>query len=251
MPIDDPLSYTKYFPQGTGPRNQSNEMMLFDKGASESIAIYGTPIDYYPVEVDVNKDVAFGEDTTKRYLRNYKMKCKIDTDGFDENLLYSGFGELNNIEFRLFIHLPTFLKMVGREPLIGDQFYLPYNSSFVYEVSHAIHAAYGKEGNFFGMKSLFALNARERQITIHSAGYGERFGVVDSQGNLRADAPSDALVDDGSGRIRDKYAVQQPQISKDIMHDNDAVKEAVDGTGQGEGIAVPKSTEINSRWGSW
>jgi predicted N-acetyltransferase YhbS len=249
--MTDPQDKNKYFPQGLGPQFMGNTMTTFDKMQAEMINIYGTPMDYYPVEVDVNKDIAFGEDTTKRYMRVHKIKGKIDNDGFDENLLYTGFGELNNIEFRIFVHLPTFFKLVGREPMAGDQFYMPFNSTFVYEVSHAVHAALGREGNIFGFKSMFVLNCRERAVTQHSAGYGERFGVVDSQGNLRPDAPADALVNDGSGRIAAKYDVQQPQVSPNIMHDNDGIKEAVDGTGQGDGIAVPRSDEVRSRWGNW
>jgi hypothetical protein len=249
----DQLSYKNYFRQNTGPRYQNNEISLYDKGNAESMAIYGIQLDYYPVIVDVNKKVTvgFGEDTTKSYLRKFKVMAKLADDGFDENLLYTGFGELNNIEFRLFLHLPSFVKLVGREPIIGDQFYIPHNSTFVYEVSHAVHAALGRDGNFFGFKSAFVINARERAVSPQSAGYGERFGVVDSQGNLRADAPADALVDDGSGRIRDKYAVQQPQVSIDIRHDNDAVEDAVDGTGQGDGISPLKSQDLKNRWGDW
>lgn len=247
----DPLAYKKYFPQGTGPLRQNNEITIFDKMQAEQINIYGIPMDYYPVKVDIKKDVAFGEDTNKLYLRKYGIMGKVDTDGFDENLLYTGFGELNNIEFRMFVHLPTFLGLVGREPIAGDQFYLPFNSTFVYEVSHAVHAAFGRPGNIFGFKSLFVLNCRERVVNQHSAGYGERFGVLDSQGNVRADAPADALVDDGSGRVAEKYNVQQPQVSPDIMDDNNDIKEKVDGTGQGDGIAIPLSPEIRKKWGDW
>jgi hypothetical protein len=35
------------------------------------------------------------------------------------------------------------------------------------------------------------------------------------------------------------------------MHDNDGVKKAVDGTGHGDGIAVPKSDTIKDKWGNW
>lgn len=249
--MTDPLSYKTYFPQGTGPLNQNNEMETFDNMQAEMINIYGIPMDYYPVQVDIKKDVAFGEDTTKLYLRKVQVMGKIDNDGFDENLLYTGFGELNNIEFRVYVHLPTFLSLVGREPLAGDQFYLPFNSTFVYEVTHAVHAALGRDGNFFGFKSLFVLNCRERAVNNQVAGYGERFGVLDSQGNVRADAPADALVNDGSGRIAEKYNVQQPKISPDVMNDNNDIKEKVDGTGQGDGIAPPLSPQVKSRWGDW
>jgi hypothetical protein len=247
----DPLAYKKFFPQGTGPLHQNNEITTLDRMQAEQINIYGIPMDYYPVVVDTKKDVAFGEDTTKLYLRKYAVMGKVDNDGFDENLLYTGFGELNNIEFRMFIHLPTFLSQVGREPIAGDQFYLPFNSTFVYEVSHAVHAAFGRDGNIFGFKSLFVLNCRERAVTIHSAGYGERFGVLDSQGNVRPDAPPDALVNDGSGRVAEKYNVQQPQASPDLMDDNNDIKKKVDGTGQGDGIAVPLSPNIKEKWGGW
>jgi hypothetical protein len=249
--MQDPLSYTKYFPQGTGPQNQGNEIATLDSMQAEMINVYGIPMDYYPVEVNIKKDIAFGEDTTKRYMRKHVIKGKIDNEGFDENLLYTGFGELNNIEFRIFLHLPSFLAAVGREPIAGDQFYLPFNSTFVYEVSHAVHAALGREGNIFGFKSLFVINARERNVTIHSAGYGERFGVVDSQGNLRPDAPADALVNDGSGRVAAKYDVQQPKASPNTMLENEEVKKEVDGTGQGDGIAPPISKTVSDRWGGW
>jgi hypothetical protein len=249
----DQLDKTQYFPQGMGPQRQGNTINTFDKMQGEMIKIYGVPMDYYPVEVDINKDIAFGEDTNKRYMRCHKMKGKIDNDGFDENLLYSGFGELNSIEFRIFLHLPSFLSMVGREPLAGDQFYLPFNSTFVYEVSHAVHAALGRDGNIFGFKSLFVINCRERSVSIHSAGYGERFGVIDSQGNLRPDAPQDATVNDNSGRVAAKYDVQQPKISPNIMHDNDGIKKAVDGDPNvpGSGISVPISTTTREKWGNW
>jgi hypothetical protein len=249
--MSDPLDKTKYFPQGMGPQYQGNTISTFDKMQAEMINIYGVPMDYYPVEVDINKDIAFGEDTTKRYMRVHKIKGRIDNDGFDENLLYTGFGELNNIEFRIYLHLPTFLKMVGREPIAGDQFYLPFNSTFVYEVSHAVHAALGREGNIFGFKSLFVINARERAVTIHSAGYGERYGVVDSQGNLRPDAPADALVNDGSGRVASKYDVQQPKASPLTMHDNEGIKKVIDGTDQGDGVAPPIADSIKNKWGNW
>jgi hypothetical protein len=247
----DQLDKTQYFPQGMGPQFMGNTMQTMDKMQAEMIKVFGIPMDYYPVEVDINKDIAFGEDTNKRYMRKFQMKGKIDNDGFDENLLYTGFGELNNIEFRIFLHLPSFVQAVGREPMAGDQFYMPFNSSFVYEVSHAVHAALGREGNLFGMKSLFVINCRERAVSVHSAGYGERFGVLDSQGNLRPDAPPDALVNDGSGRVASKYDVQQPKVSPHVMHDNEGIKKAVDGTGQGDGIAVPKSKEISDKWGGW
>jgi hypothetical protein len=251
--MKDPLGKTKYFPQGMGPQFQGNTMNTFDKMQSEMLNIYGIPMDYYPVEVDINKDVAFGEDTTKRYMRCHKIKGKIDNDGFDENLLYSGFGELNSIEFRIFLHLPSFVQMVGREPMAGDQFYLPYNSTFVYEVTHAVHAALGRDGNIFGFKSLFVINCRERTVTQHSAGYGERFGVIDSQGNIRSDAPADALVNDGSGRVSTKYDVQQPKVSPNTMHDNELIKKLVDGdpTKDTSGIATPSADFIREKWGNW
>jgi len=252
--IDDPLYAKSHFGQHMGYQQQSNEIELYDNATAEYFAIYGIPIDYYPVIADPNKDPVFGEDTNKSYLRKVKLTCYIDEEGFDEQLLYTGFGELNNIDFKIFIHLPTFIKQINRKPIVGDQFYLPHNSSFVYEVSHSIHAALGRPGNIFGFKSCWVLNARQREVSSTDAGYAERYGVVDSQGNLRADAPADALVSDGSGRVADKYKVEQPVVSPNATHDNDAIKLLSDGkidpsTGQPEGgIVIPRD---RSAWGDW
>lgn len=241
----------KYFPQMYGSNKVGNSINTFDKMQAEMINIFGVPMDYYPVEVDIKKDIVFGEDTTKRYMRKHIIKGKIDNDGFDETLLYSGFGELNQIEFKIYLHLPTFLNLVGREPMAGDQFYLPFNSTFVYEVSHAVHAALGREGNVFGHKSIFVINCRERVVSNVSAGYFERYGVTDSQGNLRSDAPLDALVNDGTGRVSSKYDVKGPKVSDKIMIDNEEIKKAVDGENGNVGIAVQKSKNVSERWGQW
>jgi hypothetical protein len=253
--LSDPLQYKSYFGQHLGTEYQNNEIQMYDNATAEYFGIYGIPTEYYPVDVDTS-NVVFGEDQARSYLKKINITTILDQEGFDENLLYSGFGQLVDIDFRLYIHIPTFMKQVAREPLPGDQFYLPYNSSFVYEVSNANHVPLGRAGNIFGFKSCFVINARQRAVTSVSAGYAERFGVTDAAGNIRSDAPADALVTDGSGRIKDKYSVPGPKISSDVLKDNAGIQDIVDGKQDSQGnrdggVSTPISPEVTKRWGDW
>jgi hypothetical protein len=250
--LNNPLSKKKHFRQFTGPWNQHNEIEMYDNAMAEYFAIYGLPIDFLPVDVNYNKDRIFGEDTTKRYLYKRQLTCLAKDGAFEENMVYNGFGEITQVEFQIYIHLPTFRKMVARDPLPGDNFFLPNVSNLGYEVIHVDWMTLGLEGNIFGQKCVYLLTCKNREYS------GEQYGVLDANGRLIAGAPADALNPDGS--VRDKYKIPKPKtlISTDEgfaqMADNNAIKDITEGpinptTGvRSGGIVLQRD---RAYWGEW
>lgn len=241
-----PLSYKKYFPQHMGHLAQGSEVNYFDDLVCEYISIYGLATDYFHQTTDVSKNVTFGEDDQKKYVRKYQLTAIIKNFGaVEETLLFSKFGQLNTIDFSMFLHVDTFKRAVGKnkDPLPGDIFTFPHNTKLKYEVQHVMFTSLGMEGNIFGHRSCYELVCKEAQLSPTQEGLGEQYGVVDAQGNLVSDAPADALVSDGSGRIADKYQVPtaNPAASKG---DNAQVKIEADR------VVFPRATD-NDLWGGW
>lgn len=254
--LNNPLSKKKYFKQFTGPWNQYNETQMYDNAMAEYFAITGIPIDFYPVDVNYNKDRIFGEDTTKRYMYKRQLTCIVKDGAFEENLVYNGFGEITQVEFQIYIHLPTFRKLVARDALPSDNFYLPNVSNLGYEVIHVDWMTLGLEGNIFGQKNCYILTCKNREFS------GEQYGILDQNGQLIAGAPADAYVPDGSGRIKDKYNVPRPKTIagsdgvNDFEHaaDNKAIRDITEGrkdpiTGVRQGGIVLQRDR--AYWGDW
>jgi hypothetical protein len=183
-----------------------------------------------------------------------ELTCIVKDGAFEENLIYNGFGEITQVEFQIYIHLHTFRKMIPRDPLPSDNFYLPNVSNLTYEVIHVDWTTLGIEGNTFGQKNCYLLTCKNREAS------GEQFGVLDANGNLINGAPADAYINDGSGRISDKYGVKQPvslsNTSEGLkqMGDNEAIRNITEGpvdpntnirTG---GIVIQRD---RAYWGEW
>jgi hypothetical protein len=244
--LNHPLEYKKYFPQHMGHLEQGSEIDYFDDMVAEYFGIYGLATDYFHQTTDVSKDVTFGEDDTKKYVRKYQLPAIIKNFGaVEETLLFSKFGQVNSIDFSIFLHVDTFRRAVGKDkdPLPGDLFTFPFNTNLKYEVQHVMFTSLGMEGNIFGHRSCYELVCKEAQMSPVQEGLGEQYGVVDAQGNLVSDAPADALVSDGSGRIADKYQV--PTANSDASKgDNAQVKIEADR------VVFPREN-TNDLWGGW
>lgn len=253
-----PLAKKKWFRQYSGPWEQRNEIEMYDNAISEYFQIYGLPIEYYPVEANHNKDRIFGEDTTKRYIRKHDLTAIVKDGGFEENLVYNGFGEINQVEFQIYMHIPTFRKMINRDPLSSDQFFLPHSSTIAYEVIHVDWMTLGLEGNVFGYKTTYLLTCKQREVSYDPLNnVGSQYGVVDGEGELMYNAPADAVIPDGTGRIRNMYNVRKPVLpvgGPEKYGDNEFIREVTEGivneeTGEREGGFIIKREK--NWWGDW
>jgi hypothetical protein len=209
--LNHPLEYKKYFPQHMGFLEQGSEVNYFDDMVAEYFGIYGLPTDYFHQIVDIKKDAIFGEDDTKKYVRKYQLTSILkDLGAVQETSLLTRFGYGNSVDFTVYIHVGTFKRLVGKDkdPLPGDIFTFPNgNTKLKYNVQHVMYTTLGMDGNIFGHRSCYELTCKEAELSPVQFGLGEQYGVIDAQGNLLPDAPADALVSDGSGRIADKYQV--------------------------------------------
>lgn len=244
--LNHPLEYKRWFPQHMGDLEQGSEINYFDDMVAEYFGIYGLKTDYFHQITDVNKDAIFGEDDTKKYIRKYEFTSIIKNFGaVEETLLFTKFGQMNSIDFSIYIHVDTFKRLVGKDkdPLPGDLFTFPYNTKLKYEVQHIMFTSLGMEGNIFGHRSCYELVCKESQMSPVQEGVGEQYGVVDAQGNLIPGAPPDAILNDGSGRVADKYKVPtaNPNASKG---DNANVQIEAD-------RVVIKRTDTTDLWGGW
>lgn len=243
--LNHPLGYKQYFPQHMGFLEQGSEINYFDDMVAEYFGIYGLPVDYFHQTTSVKKDAIFGEDDTKKYVRKYQLTAIIKEPAIEEGLLFMKYGGMNNIDFHVFLHVDTFRKLVGKnkDPLPGDLFTFPHNTKLKYEVENVLFTTVGMEGNIFGHRSCYELVCKEAQMSPVQEGLGEQYGVVDAQGNLVSDAPADAILNDGSGRIADKYQV--PTANPDANKgDNEQVQIEADHT-------IYPREEGNDLWGGW
>lgn len=244
---ESPFSKKKFWNQYNGPLHTNNEKEFYDSMMSEYFEIYGIPVYYYPVIYNENKDRIFGEDTSRKYLRKHHITAILLGGQIEENLYYSGFGQINQIDFQIYIHRHTFLKHIGRVPLPLDHFFLPNNSALTYMVNHVDWANLGQDGNFFGHQSAYLLTCKEREVS------GEQFGIVDQDGNLLDEIDESVLIQPGD-RVPEKYNVQGANIDLDTASDDSFVKDITQGvvneeTGEREGgIEVPRS---RIEWGDW
>lgn len=258
--LQDPLAYKDFWHQFNGYFENEDEIEFWDDQIAEWFAIYGVPLKYFPVVVDANKDRVFGEDTTKTYTTVKHLTGWVEGGAYDENLIYNPFGQINQVDFVMYVHRNTFVKVIGRKPLTGDQFtFFQDVTTMTFEVNHLDETTLGQEGNFFGHRGCYVLTCKEREISQALIGEGETHGVTDPQGNLLPNIPEDALVGDGSGRIREKYKVPGVQnIEGTIRGDNDYVQNVADGVDEdgedflpkGKGI-VCRSGEEKADWGDW
>jgi hypothetical protein len=245
--LQHPLEYKQYFPQHTGWVEQGSEINYFDDMVAEYMGIYGIPVDYFHQTTNVNNDAIFGEDDQKKYVRKYQLTCIIKNNGLvTEGLLFNSFAQLNNIDFAIYLHVDTFRRQVGpkTDPLPGDIFTFPYNTRLKFNVQNVLYTTLGMEGNIFGHRSCYELTCKEAEMSPVQEGLGEQYGVVDAQGNLVPNAPSDAILNDGSGRIADKYNVPtaNPNASK-----GDNINIGVE-AGR---VVFPITPDTNELWSGW
>jgi len=291
---ESPLSKKEYFPQFTGYFNQSNTIEMYDNLTAQLFEIKGLVVEYVPSIVNKDKDRIFGEDSTKKYLQKYKLTTILKDGQVQETLLFNNFGSLNISEFSMYLHIGTFKKIIGqdRDPKPSDMFFFSYSNSLLgFEVMHVGYSTLGTEGNVLGQRTCYELVCREREISEADEGIGETFGatyrititddlvgvmlytVTDNVVQalspsasdvgkvvtiLSATAPADVLVDDGSGRIKDKYQVKGKDVNaqkgdneaiSDITDEKDGVKETdplIDV--RSDGNVVPRNTDY---WGGW
>jgi len=263
MPANpDPMSAKDFWSQYNGNVENGAELDFYDNLASEMFAIYGVPVEYYPVEADPERDRIFGEDTQKKFQRKVMLTGLIEGSSVQENVIFNQYGMMNKVEFILHLHYATAIEQIGRKPLIADQFTFANGlTTQVFEVTHLTETTLGVQGNIFGRRTAYTLTCREREISPAEIGDGERYGYVDSEGNILPGAPSDLM--DENGNIREKYKV--PGLTsankKGAYHgDNEAIQETADGvdadgnpittSGKGTVSRSGKSTG-NLDWGGW
>lgn len=259
--LNDPWEYKPFWHQFNGQFENQDEQGFWDDQLAEWMGVYGIPLKYYPAQIDIKKaDRIFGEATDVSYGNVVHLTGVIDGNSIDENILYNAFGQLNQVEFVMYVHQQTFLKHVGRKPYPNDQFTLVHNvSSQNFEVVHTDESTIGTEGNFFGHRGLYVLTVRERTISQSTVGNGETYGVTDLQGNLLPNAPEDALVGDGSGRVREKYNVPGiKNLDGSLRGENKIIREIVTGKDENGEDAMPAGKGIVYRqgtdkwdWGDW
>jgi hypothetical protein len=241
--LQHPLEYKDYFPQFTGEVNQGSEIEYLDNMIAEYFGIYGIPIDYYHQITNPDKDRIFGEDDTKKYQQKYQLTCILKDGTVEESLLFNGFGQLNTIDFSMYIHIDTFKRLLGKghDPLPGDLFMFPNNSKLKFEITNVVFTTLGTQGNVFGRKTCYDLTCKEAELSPATEGRGEQYGVTDSQGNLVPNAPADAILGDGTNRIADKYQVPQANPAGQQGDNKQIQKEA-------DRVVVKRNTEL---WGEW
>ena len=286
--LDHPLGYKKYFPNHTGRLELDSEIDMYDTISAEIFGIQGIPIDYYPSIVNENADRIFGEDANKKYIRKHQLTAILKDGTVEETLLINGFGQLNVVEFGMYIHINTFKLLFGenQDPKPSDQFTFPHNTNLRFEVSHVGFTTLGMEGNVFGHRTSYELICREAEVSAADEGVSEQYGVIQpyvvkqnkvgctiqivddsyqlkdlnvAQCNvgqtvwvLLENIPCDAILPDG--RIADKYIVPKPRIDAH-KGDNAAIQEAADGQNNPDynednrsPVIVPRD---RSYWGEW
>ena len=259
--LNNPLEYKDFWHQFNGQFENQDEQGFWDDQLSEWFGIYGIPMKYAAADIKIEDvDRVFGEITNTRFPSVVDLTGIIEGASIDENIMYNGFGQLNNVEFVMYVHQLTFLKHVGRKPYPKDQFQLKNDvSTQTFEVIHTDESTIGTEANFFGHRGTYVLSCREREVSQSTVGQGEDYGVTDQQGNLLPNAPPDALVGDGSGRVREKYNVSGVNnVDGSVRGDNEFINEVVTGKDKdgndampdGKGIVYRQGTE-NPDWGDW
>lgn len=260
---NNPLGKKGYFPQFTGYQNNRQTIEMYDRLITQDFEIRGIPCDYVSSIVDENKDRIFGEDTTKKYIVKHKLTSILKEGQVEETLLFNGFGQLNTVEFSMYLHIGTFKNVLGvnQDPKPGDHFFFPHgNSNLGFEVMHVGFSTLGLEGNILGHRTLYEIVARERYVSEADEGVGEQYGVIQhviipeswigdtisliNDNNaietyvvnesmvgldiriLVNNAPDDAILRDG--RIADKYLVKGKN-SRANKGDNTFVREATEG----------------------
>lgn len=240
--VDNPLGKKEWFPQHMGYGANGPAIEMYDDLIAQMFQIYGIPCDYVYADVDPDKDRIFGEDTTKSYIQKHKLTAILKEGQVEETLLFNSFGNLNTVEFSMYLHINTFKRVLGqdKDPKPGDHFFFPYGNSLLgFEVRHVGFSTLGTEGNVLGYRTLYEIVARERDVSEADQGVGETYGVIqrvvvpsswlgdninimidgiytdvivtsDLVGQevtmLVNDAPADAILPDG--RIADKYQVR-------------------------------------------
>jgi hypothetical protein len=260
---NNPLGKKSWFTQFTGYENNKGAIDMYDSLIAQHFAIFGLPLDYVSAEVDENKDRIFGEDTTKKYIQKHKLTSILKEGQIEETLLFNGYGQLNTVEFSMYIHINTWKLVVGadNDPKPGDHFFFPHgNSNLGFEVMHVGFSTIGLENNILGQRTTYEIVARERYVSDADEGIGEQYGliqtvfipeswvgdtitIVDETNTLQQivvtedmvgtgvtimvnDAPDDAILPDG--RIADKYIVEgaNPRTNKG---DDEYIEEFADG----------------------
>jgi len=238
-----PLEYKEFFPQHTGEVNQGSEIEYLDNMVAEYFGIYGLPIDYFHQITNPDKDRIFGEDDTRKYQDKRQLTAILKDGTVEESLLFNGFGQLNTVDFAMFMHIDTFKKLIGKDqdPLPGDLFMFPNNSKLKFEITNVVFTTLGTQGNIFGRRTCYDLTCKEAEVSPATHGRGEQYGVTDAEGNLVPNAPADAIINDGSNRIADKYQVPKSNPNGQ-RGDNTQIQIEADRT------IVNRNTEL---WGSW
>lgn len=256
------MSSKDFWSQYNGPADNGAELDFYDDMASEMFSIYGIPLEYYPVLADPERDRIFGEDPGKKFERKVLLTGLIDGAQVQENILFNQFGMLNKVEFIMALHYATALDVIGRKPLIADQFTFANGlTAQIFEVTHVTESTLGVQGNVFGRRTAYSLTCREREISPAEIGDGERYGFVDSEGNILPGAPADLF--DENGNIREKYKVPGLTAAnkRGAYHgDNEHIQEKADGVDVNGKPTVPGGRGIvstsgkdrkNFDWGNW
>ena len=241
--LNHPLEYKDYFPQFMGETAQGSEIEYLDNMIAEYFGIYGIPIDYFHQITNPNKDRIFGEDDTKKYQNKYQLTAILKDGTVEESLLFNGFGQLNTVDFSMYMHIDTFKRLIGKDkdPLPGDLFMFPNNSKLKFEITNVVFTTLGTQGNVFGRRTCYDLTCKEAELSPATTGRGEQYGVTDAEGQLVPNAPADSIIDDGSGRIADKYQVPKANPNGQKGDNEQIIKEA------------SRTTIVHSReiWGQW
>lgn len=193
--LSDPLSYKKYFNQFGGEYNNAREIETLDNVQGEIAAIYGIPIDYYPISIDAyaeNLDPILGENDRPIWDRKYKLTALQD-EYAQELLKWEAAGQINVDETVLFIHRSTFDKLVGIRsknapstdptrrgawgPAPKDMIRTPYNGLIYEVVTGGLHFL-DSSAQLFGHKFWYKVTLKAREVSDAAVGAGEQYGAV-------------------------------------------------------------------------
>jgi hypothetical protein len=135
---------TGYFMRSTSAYD--NERELYALLEMEQFNLYGSDLDYYCISYNMQANAIWGEDTNRRFERQYHAKCMLELP--KENEFWTQFGIEGIDTFVIFINKMHFNRVTGGtgyyplnggyNPKIGDLLRLVYNNHY-YEITNVNH----------------------------------------------------------------------------------------------------------------
>lgn len=226
--LSDPLSYKKFFNQFGGDYNNSREIESYDNLQAEYAAIYGIPVEYYPISIDAyaeNLDPILGENGRPIWDRKYGLTALMD-EYSQELLKWEAAGQMNVDEIVLYIHRSTFDKIVGIRsnkapstdptrrgawgPAPKDMLRTPYNGHIYEVVTGGLHFL-DSQAKHFGHKFWYKVTLKSREVSDAAVGAGEQYGALPDM-TLQEMIDAGMLDEDGGYVCNPQAVVGTPDI---------------------------------------